>query len=52
MLVKLQESNEEKQAAVAKSLGIPDSEADSLRRVVSSGSWKLEEEAADASSFF
>lgn len=48
----LQESNQEKQAAVAQTLGIPDSEVDSLRQLVSSGSWKLEEEAADANSFF
>jgi hypothetical protein len=48
----VQEANEEKQAAVAKTLGISDSEADSLRQVVSSGSWRVEEEAADAGSFF
>jgi hypothetical protein len=46
------EQNGEKQAAVAKTLGISDSEADSLRQVVSSGSWKLEEEAADSGKFF
>lgn len=48
----VQEKNEDKQAAVAKTLGISDSEASSLREVVASGSWKLEEEAADSNSFF
>ncbi len=37
---------------MAKVLGIADGEADSLRKVVESGSWKLDEEAEESSSFF
>ena len=37
---------------MAKTLGIPDSEAASLKQLVAAGEWKVEEEAADASSFF
>lgn len=47
-----QETNADKQGAVAKVLGIPDAEADSLRQVISAGDWKLGEDAEDESSFF
>lgn len=48
----VQEKHEEKQAAVAKTLGISDADAASLKEVVESGGWKLEEEAGDSNSFF
>ena len=49
---RVQEKTEEKQAAVAKTLGISDADAASLKEVVESGGWKLEEEAGDSNSFF